>query len=122
MNTPTNGVHPFPAEAQAVTPAGAATRPYYWAVRRELWENRWVYIVPLIVAAVALFGSFVHAVTRMPKVVQNLPADPIQRHLAIIMPFSMAPAPIMLATFIVGIFYAADALYGERRDRSILFW
>src|SRR5205085_5805305 len=24
--------------------------------------------------------------------------------------------------FIVGVFYSLDALYGERRDRSILFW
>jgi ABC-2 type transport system permease protein len=38
------------------------------------------------------------------------------------MPFSMAPAPIILTAFIVGIFYALDAFYGERRDRSILFW
>jgi len=36
--------------------------------------------------------------------------------------FNVAPAPIMLATFLVGIFYALDALYSERRDRSILFW
>ena len=28
----------------------------------------------------------------------------------------------MGTTFIVGIFYCLDALYGERRDRSILFW
>jgi len=28
----------------------------------------------------------------------------------------------MAATFIVGMFYALDALYAERRDRSILFW
>jgi hypothetical protein len=34
----------------------------------------------------------------------------------------MAPAPIMLAAFLVGIFYCLDALHGERRDRSILFW
>ena len=34
----------------------------------------------------------------------------------------MAPAPIMFATFLVGLFYCLDALYGERRDRSILFW
>ena len=34
----------------------------------------------------------------------------------------MAPAPIMFATFLVGIFYCLDALHGERRDRSILFW
>ena len=28
----------------------------------------------------------------------------------------------MATTFIVGIFYCLDALHGERRDRSILFW
>jgi ABC-2 type transport system permease protein len=28
----------------------------------------------------------------------------------------------MVTGFIVGIFYSLDALYGERRDRSILFW
>ncbi len=28
----------------------------------------------------------------------------------------------MAAAFIVGIFYSLDALHGERRDRSILFW
>jgi ABC-2 type transport system permease protein len=29
---------------------------------------------------------------------------------------------IMFTAFIVGIFYCLDALHGERRDRSILFW
>ena len=29
---------------------------------------------------------------------------------------------IMLIAFLVGIFYSLDALHGERRDRSILFW
>ena len=28
----------------------------------------------------------------------------------------------MAAAFIVAIFYCLDALHGERRDRSILFW
>ncbi len=28
----------------------------------------------------------------------------------------------MVTAFIVGIFYCLDALHGERRDRSILFW
>ena len=34
----------------------SATRPMYWSVRRELWENRSIYIAPLAVAGVALFG------------------------------------------------------------------
>jgi ABC-2 type transport system permease protein len=29
---------------------------------------------------------------------------------------------MILTVFIVGVFYCLDALYGERRDRSILFW
>src|SRR5688500_3753928 len=38
------------------------------------------------------------------------------------MPLMMAPAPIMLTTLIIAFFYGLDALHGERRDRSILFW
>jgi ABC-2 type transport system permease protein len=34
----------------------------------------------------------------------------------------MAAIMLMLTAFIVGVFYCLDALYGERRDRSILFW
>jgi ABC-2 type transport system permease protein len=29
---------------------------------------------------------------------------------------------ILLTAFVVGVFYCLDALHGERRDRSILFW
>jgi len=40
-------------------------RLVYWSVLREFWEHRWIYIVPLIVAAVFLFG-FVIGATRLP--------------------------------------------------------
>src|ERR1700686_86194 len=36
--------------------------------------------------------------------------------------YELAAALIMGTGLIVGIFYSLDALYGERRDRSILFW
>ena len=86
------------------------TRPLYWSVRRELWENRFLYIAPLLVNAVVLFASFITMIVMASK--GRLPKGPI----------SMAPAPIMFTTLIVGFFYSLDALYGERRDRSILFW
>ena len=38
------------------------------------------------------------------------------------MPYDMAAGLIMAVTLIVSVFYCLDALYGERRDRSILFW
>ena len=114
MNTSSNDV----AEA----PAGSVTRPMYWAMRREVWENRSIYIAPLVVAAVVLFASLVGTIG-LPRKIRNLPTlDPAKQHAAVIRPFSMAPTPIMLATFLVGLFYSLDALYGERRDRSILFW
>jgi ABC-2 type transport system permease protein len=38
------------------------------------------------------------------------------------MPYSHAAMLLMLIGVLVGIFYSLDALHGERRDRSILFW
>lgn len=88
----------------------SATRPMYWSVRRELWENRSVYLAPLFVAAFVLFASFIATLTIGSRKAHSVG------------PIGMAPAPIMMATILVGFFYCLDALYGERRDRSILFW
>ena len=39
------------------------------------------------------------------------------------LPFTFAALLLMFTTsFIVGVFYCVDALQGERRHRSILFW
>ena len=48
--------------------------------------------------------------------------DPGKQRVALIMPYSTAAGLIMFTAFIVGVFYSLDALHGERRDRSILFW
>jgi ABC-2 type transport system permease protein len=104
-----------------VEPVERSTRPLYWSVRRELWENRSLTIAPLAVAAIVLFASFI-SLFGLPHRMRNLPPEPANRHSAVVTPLSMAPAPIMLVTFLVGMFYSLDALYGERRDRSLLFW
>jgi ABC-2 type transport system permease protein len=38
------------------------------------------------------------------------------------LPYDIAAGLIMITAFFVGLFYCLDALQGERRDRSILFW
>lgn len=103
----------------------AATRPFYWSVRREIWENRSITVAPLVVAIFVLLGSLVSLVAASHGF-RALADDgaSASRSLAaqVAKPLRMAPAPIMLATFLVGLFYSLDALYGERRERSLLFW
>lgn len=123
MNSQSDASQHDPVESQVVAPPPMSeTRPMYWSVRRELWENRFLYIAPLVVAAFVLFATFVNLLG-LPRRIRSLPAhDPAKQHVVVVTPFSMAPAPIILTTFLVGMFYSLDALYGERRDRSILFW
>lgn len=123
MTTPSKTVREFPVDSRGSEPAAmSATRLLYWSVRRELWENRSIYIAPLVVAAVVLFGSSISLIG-LARRMQALPTlDGAEQHAVVVEPFTTAPAPIMLATLLVGIFYALDALYGERRDRSLLFW
>lgn len=122
MNTQSNAVRETLLEEQAITPVLAATRPFYWALRRELWENRFVYVAPLAIAGVFLFGyliSLIHLPARMRELSG---ADLAHYREAILMPYDIA-AGFMMATYIlVTLFYCAEAMHGERRDRSILFW
>jgi ABC-2 type transport system permease protein len=80
-----------------------------WSVRRELWENRSIYLAPLIVAGVIALGSTI-------AVRHNLQPDKLAAH------DELVAGILMGATLLVAIFYCLDALYGERRDRSILFF
>jgi ABC-2 type transport system permease protein len=100
----------------------------FWCIRRELWENRAIYIAPLAVAAFIILGFF-YSVARMPAgllisstVDNNGIVTQTSHGIDPIMPYTIAAGLIMATTFLVGIFYCLDALYGERRDRSILFW
>ncbi len=131
MNTQSNAV-PESLNPHGMAPAAmAATRPLYWSVRRELWENRSLYIAPLAMAAVYLAG-FVFSLLWfpsnireywMPHSMRELPTlAPGDHRIELAMPYSHGAMLLMLIGFIVGIFYSLDALHGERKDRSILFW
>src|SRR2546427_4092894 len=122
MNTQSNAM-PESFDSQGIAPvAMSATRPMYWSVRRELWENRSIYIAPLAAAAVFLFGFVVNMVTLRRRIHGVWPPDPAQQHHVLATRYELSAALIMGTALIVGIFYSLDALYGERRDRSILFW
>jgi ABC-2 type transport system permease protein len=110
-------------DSPPIAPAPIAlTRPFFWSVRRELWENRSIYLAPMIAAGVVLFGFGITALS-LPRLRHNaLALESTRMRAAIELPYDAAAMMIMFTVFIVGIFYCLDALHGERRDRSILFW
>lgn len=98
------------------------TRPFSWSVRRELWENRSLFVAPSIVALVELFGFGLSIIGLAERRRSALLLDPAHRRVAIELPYDIAAVMLMMTAFIIGLFYSLDALHGERRDRSVLFW
>jgi ABC-2 type transport system permease protein len=119
MNTTAIGEAPVSAETSAEIPA---MRRLYWSVRRELWENRSLYLAPLAVAALILVGFALGLVHLPEKLRAALALDAMHRHERIEQPYTFAALLLMFTTIVVALFYCLDALYGERRERSILFW
>ncbi|MGZ4982720.1 MAG: ABC transporter permease [Chthoniobacterales bacterium] len=103
-------------------PNESPTRPFYWSVRRELWENRSIYIAPLIVAAVQVIAFGFSTIGLADRRRAVLLLDPARQRAGIEQPYDIAAMMMIFTAFIVGVFYCLDALHGERRDRSILFW
>src|SRR6266516_4097388 len=123
MNTQSNAVPESPIDSQVTTSGPmSATRPLYWSVRRELWENRSIYIAPLIVAAFQVIGFAISTIGLANRRRAVLLLDAAHQRAAIEQPYDLAAMMMIFVLFIVGVFYCLDALHGERRDRSILFW
>jgi len=123
MNTQANTVPESAQDSQAAAAAAlSATRPMYWSVRRELWENRSIHIAPLAVAALAMLG-FLVSLVYLPQGVRELAAlHAANQRATLAQPYSHVGWLLALTAILVGVFYCLDALHGERRDRSILFW
>ena len=123
MNTRTDAMPDSPMGSQLPAPAPISpARCLYWSVRRELWENRSIYLAPLAVAAVFLVGFFIALIHLPDGMRAALALSPMQQHEAIERPYVIVALMLMFIDLLVAVFYCLDALHGERRDRSILFW
>jgi ABC-2 type transport system permease protein len=118
MNAATETSESFVAPATAPRPV----RPFYWSVMRELWENRSLYIAPAVAGAVALIALILNAMhlTEGMQILSKLP--PEQQGTAVAMLYGLIAVVISLVMNITVFFYLLDALQGERKDRSVLFW
>lgn len=123
MNIQSNAMPESSHNSQEIAPAVMSlTRPMYWSVRRELSENRSIYLAPLAAAATAMFG-FLVSLMGLPHRTGGLATlNPAHQHEWITQPYDITAGVMMATMILVTVFYCADALYGERRDRSILFW
>lgn len=102
----------------------------YALVQREIWEHRSLWLTPVVVAAVMtlmllagyVFASAYHELIDMGIVgAQNLAAEEHRR--AVLTGVLTGPTSVFLfASAILTIFYCLDALYSERKNKSILFW
>jgi ABC-2 type transport system permease protein len=118
MNAATETSESFAAPATAPRPV----RPFYWSVRRELWENRSLLIAPLVAGGIAIIALILNAM-HLSQGMQALSVlDPEKQRMFI---SGVNGGIAFLITMVMNItvtFYLLDALQGERKDRSVLFW
>jgi ABC-2 type transport system permease protein len=108
--------------AGAAAGGGNAFRTWSWLVRRELWEHRSIYRVPLVIAGLALLAFLLGSarIASMPAPFAGMEAAEAAALLA--RPYAFVALSVLTSALLVAVFYSLGALHGERRDRSILFW
>lgn len=101
----------------------SAFRRFVWCLKREIWEYRSVYLAPAVAGALAII-AFLVRIARGPGTINVIlsPNDMLQNSGLSDQPYTLAALLVLAASFLVGLYYCIDALHGERRDRSILFW
>lgn len=123
MSTPSTTVNGSAFESRHVAPlAISAMRRFVWSVRRELWENRSIYIAPVVTGVVFVLAFVVGLPRHWPQIHAAALGTTINDQNGLLILYDIAAGLMMLVTMIVAVFYCLDTLYGERRDRSILFW
>ena len=104
--------------ASAVSPA----RLFAWSIRKELWEHRAIYWALLAVGGLVSVG-LIYSAFRLPGKIEYMATLRTSERLAAYdLPYSAAAMILMATMVLVACFYCIETLYGERRDRSILFW
>jgi ABC-2 type transport system permease protein len=94
-------------------------KTFFWLLRREFWEHRAILIAPFITAVVILILELTNTGITPDQNPENSPQSLADRALFLTAWFAL---PFFIVNAFVAIFYLMDSLYGERKDRSVLFW
>lgn len=103
-------------------------RPYWMLAKREVWEHKSLWIVPIVVACLAVLGSLYGGVALIVAAHQGMitinnigvVGGDARGGLHVAM-LAMASLFNVVMLFMVW-FYLMDSLYADRKDRSVLFW
>ena len=105
-----------------------AIRPYWVLAKREVWEHKSLWIVPIVVACLVVLGSLYGGAALIVAAhhglitVNNIGSISGDArgglHIAML---AMASFFNVVMLFMVW-FYLMDSLYADRKDRSVLFW
>lgn len=99
-------------------------------VKREIWEHRSIWLTPVAIAGISILGT-ITALVFSGEFAQELDlaffaaqnfAGETERKAVLSGLFFGSSGLFFLALGILTIFYSLDALYAERKDKSILFW
>jgi ABC-2 type transport system permease protein len=112
---------PSAAPARSMTKVSKG-RVLFWSIRREVWEHPSLWAAPTIVALLMLLAFTIgatHLAEGLHVMLTREGGPPVD---LLIQPLGLTAIPIALTIYLVATVYCADALHGERKDRSILFW
>jgi ABC-2 type transport system permease protein len=102
-------------------------KTFYWLLKRELWENKGMFVwLPVVLTTMltlvfgaSFFSEFSHTLN------MNAGATPALQHRAITLFIALHmfyALPILLAMGIVTAFYCSSALYSDHKNGSIGLW
>ncbi len=89
---------------------------YIWLVRREFWENRAIWVIPLVIGAFMVLCALFGRADLMEVSSHALGRSVGQAFLGAV------GATFFAVMSIYAAWYLLDCLYADRKDRSVLFW
>jgi ABC-2 type transport system permease protein len=100
---------------------------FLWLIRREVWEHKAIWVAPLIVLGCLALSMLFSRIHLGPDVeigglapLAGLPEEKLAR--LVMIAYAGLTVVVFAVMGIISFFYSLDALYSDRRDRSVLFW
>ncbi|MGH8292470.1 MAG: hypothetical protein ACRESA_03265 [Gammaproteobacteria bacterium] len=105
-----------------------ALAPYWVLVKREIWEHKSLWIVPIVVGCLSVLGSLYGGAALIVAAHQGVVSVNHVGMVGASAPGGLHVAMLAMASFFNVVmlfmvwFYLMDSLYADRKDRSVLFW